>query len=119
MNRRVAMAMLHAEGIEVVQAGSAAEGLELARRIAPDVVLMDMSLPDMDGAEATRLLLADERTRDIAIIGVSAHAAEEDAARARAAGCVAYVTKPIARRELLDAVGAAVQARRRRANGSG
>jgi CheY-like chemotaxis protein len=108
VNRRVAQAMLQTEGSVVLEASSAAEGLDVARSESPDVVLMDMSLPDMDGAEATRLLLSDARTKDIAVIGVSAHTSADNQARAKAAGCLSYVTKPIARRELIAAVRAAV-----------
>lgn len=82
-------------GYEIVVAMDGKSSLKLAQETAPDVILMDMSLPVMDGWEATRHLKNNEATRDIPIIGLSAHAMSEDRERAFAVGCDDYETKPI------------------------
>jgi signal transduction histidine kinase/DNA-binding response OmpR family regulator len=103
-NRRVVRALTAPAGYHVVEAESAEAGLALARRERPDVVLMDVRMPDVDGLEATRRLRADEATRDIPVVAVSAQAMIGDRERALDAGCIAYVTKPIARAELFAAL---------------
>ncbi len=80
---------------QLLTAMDGAAGIELAVRERPDLILMDMSLPEVDGWEATRRLNADEGTRDIPIIALTAHAMQGDEDRARACGCRDYMTKPI------------------------
>ena len=80
---------------EVLMAEDGQQGVELVRRERPDVVLMDMSLPVMDGWEATRTLKADEATRHIPVIALTAHAMLGDEDKARAAGCDDFDTKPV------------------------
>ena len=80
---------------EVLQATDGETGVAMARRRQPDIILMDLSLPRMDGWDATRLLRADSRTQAIPIIALSAHAADREIERALAVGCDAYITKPI------------------------
>ncbi|MEW6707471.1 MAG: ATP-binding protein [Pseudomonadota bacterium] len=82
-------------GIQLVVAGDGASGLDRARALRPDVVLLDMQLPDMDGVSVLKALKADERTRDIVVVALSASAVPEDVAAARAAGAADYWTKPI------------------------
>lgn len=80
------------------------EGIEQARTVRPDVILMDLSLPVLDGWEATRRLRADPELSKTPIIALSAHAAHADIERALGAGCDAYVTKPIDEDELKEAI---------------
>lgn len=87
-------------GYEVATAADGAEALERAFALRPDAILMDLSLPAIDGWEATRRLRADRRTRGIKIIALTAHALETERDRALAAGCDEVVTKPIVPKEL-------------------
>jgi CheY-like chemotaxis protein len=83
------------DDFDLVTAFNGEEGVEVSRRERPDLVLMDMSLPVMDGWEATRRIKADPELAHIPVIGLSAHAMDGDAGRALAAGCDGYLTKPI------------------------
>lgn len=87
-------------GYEVATAADGAEGLEKALELVPDAILMDLSLPELDGWEATRRLREDERTRGIRIIALTAHALEAERNRALEAGCDEVVTKPVVPKEL-------------------
>lgn len=80
---------------ELVLATNGAEGLQCAQDSQPDLILMDMSLPVMDGWEATRRLKANDATSHIPVIGLSAHAMSGDDEKAKAAGCDDYLTKPV------------------------
>lgn len=82
-------------GYEVTVAGDGAAGIEAVRKVRPALVLMDMSLPVMDGWEATRRLKSDPATRAIPVIGLSSHAMVGDREAALAAGCDEYETKPL------------------------
>jgi two-component system, cell cycle response regulator DivK len=93
-NRDLLVQLLDEE-YEIVTAADGAAGVELAGRERPDLILMDLSLPVMDGWEATRRLKAEEITRAIPIIALTAHAMRGDEERARACGCDDYLTKPI------------------------
>ena len=95
MNRDMLSRRLERKGYHVTLAVDGAEGLEQARRAAPDLILMDMSLPVIDGWEATRQLKADEATRRIPVIALTAHAMASDEQKARDAGCDDFDTKPI------------------------
>jgi len=88
-------------GFRVAQAKNGNEALSQARSLRPDLVLMDLSLPGMDGWEATRVLKADDTTKDILIVALTGHALGVASEAARQAGCDAFVTKPCLPDELL------------------
>jgi CheY-like chemotaxis protein len=95
MNRDMLSRRLARRGYEVITASDGPDGLETARRERPDLILMDMSLPRMDGWETTRRLRADETTRHIPVIALTAHAMAQDRDKALQAGCNEYDTKPV------------------------
>lgn len=95
MNYDMLSRRLSRKGFSVVPAADGAAGLAQAASERPDLILMDMSLPVMDGWEATRRLKADPSTREIPVIGLTAHAMAEDREKALEAGCDDYDTKPI------------------------
>ncbi|OYY67228.1 MAG: two-component system response regulator [Burkholderiales bacterium 28-67-8] len=95
MNRDMLSRRLLRRGYEVVMAVDGGEGVEMATSAQPDLILMDMSLPVIDGWEATRRIKAVEATRHIPVIGLTAHAMAGDREKALAAGCDDYDTKPI------------------------
>ena len=102
MNRDMLSRRLTKRGYEVLIAVDGAEALELARAEGPDLILMDMSLPVMDGWEATRELKKTDDTRSIPIIALTAHAMSADKDRALEAGCDDFDTKPVELARLLD-----------------
>jgi len=106
MNRDMLSRRLERRGFQVVFALDGAEGLEKARTEQPDLILMDMSLPVLDGWEATRRLKADETLRKIPVIALTAHAMASDEQKAREAGCDDFDTKPIELPRLLEKIGA-------------
>ncbi len=95
MNRDMLSRRLERKGYQVVCAVNGQEGLDLAATGMPDLVLMDMSLPVLDGWEATRRLKANPATRGIPVIALTAHAMATDEQKAREAGCDDFDTKPI------------------------
>lgn len=96
--------ILEHEGHRVISAGDGMEAVEVALESRPEVILMDISLPILDGYQATRLLKADSRTRDIPVIALTAHAGEENRAKALRAGCDSYLSKPVPPRAVLEEV---------------
>nr|PZN86778.1 MAG: two-component system response regulator [Pseudomonadota bacterium] len=101
-NRDMLSRRLIRKGYEVVMAEDGAQAVEMASREKPDIVLMDMSLPVIDGWEATRRLKAGEGTRSIPVIALTAHAMSGDREKALEAGCDDYDTKPIELPRLLE-----------------
>ena len=105
-NMTLATFLLESVGHATLQAVDAEAGLALARLQHPDLILMDIQLPGMDGLEATGLLKADERTRAIPVVALTALAMKGDEERIRAAGCNAYIAKPFRYQEFLAVVAA-------------
>jgi len=95
MNRDMLSRRLTRRGIEVLIAADGAEGIAMAKAEQPDLILMDMSLPVLDGWEATRLLKAAADTQSIPVIALTAHAMTGDQQKCLAAGCDDYDTKPV------------------------
>jgi two-component system, cell cycle response regulator DivK len=105
-NMTLATFLLKSAGHTVLSATDAESGLTLARSEQPDLILMDIQLPGMDGLQATALLKADEATRAIPVIALTALAMKGDEERIRAAGCDGYIAKPMRYKEFLATVAA-------------
>jgi two-component system cell cycle response regulator DivK len=103
-NRRIVRDLLTSAGYETIEAVSGEEGVAMTQTHRPDLILMDIQLPGLDGYEATRRIKADPALRQIPIIAVTSYALSGDDAKALAAGCDAYVTKPFSPRLLLAKV---------------
>jgi two-component system cell cycle response regulator DivK len=108
-NMTLATFLLKSAGYAVLSATDAEAGLALARSEQPDLVLMDIQLPGMDGLEACAILKKSAATRDIPVIALTALAMKGDEERIRAAGCDGYIAKPLAYREFLATVAARLQ----------
>lgn len=94
-NLELATTLLETKGFTIISARTAEEGLRLAQQELPDLILMDFSLPGMDGLTAIRSLKANPATRHLAVIGLTANAMKGDEEIALEAGCNGYLTKPI------------------------
>ena len=103
-NRYLMTYLLESRGYEVEVALDGAEALDALETRIPDLILMDMQLPKVDGYEATRRIKADERFKGIPLVAVTAHSMRGDQDKAMAAGCDVFVTKPINGEELLALV---------------
>jgi len=101
MNRDMLSRRLMRRGYEVIMAEDGVAGVDMARADQPDLILMDMSLPIMDGWEATRRLKSSPDTELIPVVALTAHAMAGDEEKALAAGCDAYETKPVELPKLL------------------
>jgi len=100
-NRRIVRDLLTSAGYEMIEAATGEEGVALAETHRPDLILMDIQLPGLDGYEATRRIKANPALRGIPVIAVTSYALSGDDARAFEAGCDAYVAKPFSPRALL------------------
>jgi CheY-like chemotaxis protein len=111
MNRDMLSRRLERRGYQVVIAEDGAAGVSFAKSESPDLILMDMSLPVMDGWEATRQIKAASETKTIPVIALTAHAMAGDEEKAMAAGCNDYETKPVDLPKLLAKIEALLQSR--------
>ena len=109
MNRDMLSRRLQRKGYEVVMAEDGAQGVALARKETPDVILLDMSLPVIDGWQAARQLKSEATTRGIPIIALTAHAMSGDREKALEAGCNDYDTKPVELPRLLGKIEALLE----------
>ena len=109
-NMKLTVFLLQTEGHQVMQARDAEEGIRLARQWLPQLILMDVQLPGMDGLTATRLLKSEEATRGIKIVALTALAMSGDREKITAAGCDGYIAKPIRYQAFLQEVAAFVPA---------
>jgi two-component system cell cycle response regulator DivK len=103
-NRRIVRDLLTATGYELIEAQDGEAGIRLAKEQRPDLILMDIQLPVLDGYEATRRIKADPELRAVPIVVVTSYALSGDEQKAIAAGCDAYVAKPFSPRQLLATV---------------
>jgi two-component system cell cycle response regulator DivK len=103
-NRAILRDLLTANGYDFIEATNGEEGVAVAERERPDLILMDIQLPVTDGYEATRRIKSHADLSAIPVIAVTSYALSGDEAKAKAAGCDAYVTKPFSPRELLAKV---------------
>ena len=108
-NRKLTTFLVESAGHTVTCAEDAETGLALARAEQPDLILMDIQLPGMDGLQATALLKQDDATRAIPVIALTALAMKGDEERIRAAGCDGYIAKPLAYRNFLEVVSTHLQ----------
>ncbi|HEX8283584.1 MAG TPA: response regulator [Pyrinomonadaceae bacterium] len=104
-NRFMMRRLLEMSGYQVVEAVNGNQAVELAATKSPDIILMDLSLPQLDGLAATRRIRAQENARKVPIVAVSAHDSADFHAEALAAGCNEYVTKPIDFDQLVELLG--------------
>ena len=104
MNRDMLSRRLGRKGFDIVMAEDGAQGVDMANSESPDLILMDMSLPVLDGWEATKKIKSAESTGSIPIIALTAHAMDSDREKALAAGCDDYDTKPVELPRLLDKI---------------
>ena len=103
-NRIIYSTVLRHLGYEVVEALDGLRAIELARSVKPDIILMDISIPELDGWEATRILRQDPVTKDIPIVALTAHALADDRERATALGFTSYLAKPVEPRAVVAEV---------------
>ena len=99
-NRRLVRLLLKAKGYEVIEAATAEEAIECLKGLKPDLILMDIQLPNTDGLALTKQIKSKEETRDIPVVAVTAYAMKGDKERILEAGCDGYVSKPIDTRQL-------------------
>jgi len=103
-NRQILRDLLGTAGYEMIEAHDGAEGVAQASEHRPDLILMDIQMPVMDGYEATRRIKADPALKSIPVIAVTSYALSGDEAKARAAGCDGYIAKPFSPRQMLAKV---------------
>lgn len=104
LNTKIVREVLKLGQYGILEAADAKTGILLARQHRPDLIVMDIHLPDMDGLTATRLLQGDEKLKDIPVIALTALAMQGDREKALEAGCCEYLTKPFRIEELLETV---------------
>ena len=103
-NRRIIRDLLTARGYDLIEAADGAAGVAMAQQERPDLILMDIQLPEIDGYEATRRIRAVPELAKVPIIAVTSYALSGDEAKTREAGCDGYVAKPFSPRDLLAKV---------------
>jgi len=113
MNRDILFRRLSRRGYLVVSAVDGLQGVEMARSEKPDIILMDMSLPIVDGWEATRRVKSDDGMRNVPVIGLTAHAMRGDREKALEAGCDDYDTKPVEFDRLIEKIERLLSERRK------
>lgn len=104
LNMKLFGDLLEAKGYETVKTGNGMDAMDLARNHKPDLILMDIQLPEVSGLDVTRWLKEDDELRHIPVVAVTAFAMKGDEERIRSGGCEAYISKPISVTHFLDTV---------------
>ena len=104
MNMMLVRDLLQLEGYTVLEAMDAEKGLQMARENLPDLILMDIQLPGMDGLEATRIICQDPVLKNVPVVALTSYAMKGDEQMARDAGCIGYIAKPVDTRSFNDTV---------------
>ncbi len=104
-NLKLVRDLLQVSGYKTIEATDGKQGIELAKARKPDLILMDIMMPKMDGLEAARILKADAITRNIPVVALTSYVMKGDKERILQAGCDGYIAKPIDIQELLEKVG--------------
>ena len=102
LNMKLVKSLLEIGDYHVLEAMEAQTGIQLAREHRPDLILMDIQLPGMDGLTATRIIKGDNALKDIPVVAITSYAMEGDESKTREAGCTGYIAKPIDTRSFLD-----------------
>jgi CheY-like chemotaxis protein len=102
LNMKLVRSMLQLRHYQVLEAGDAEDGIQVAREHQPDLILMDIQLPGMDGLEATRIIRNDSILSNIPVLALTSYAMQGDEQKAISAGCAGYIAKPIDTRSFLD-----------------
>ena len=105
LNMKLVRSLLQLENYNILEAENAETGMLFARDHRPDLILMDIQLPGMDGIEATLSIKGDPNLKDIPIVALTSYAMQGDEEKAKDAGCAAYITKPIDTRVFLETIG--------------
>jgi len=110
LNMKLVRSLLIRGGYNVIEAGDAETGIALARDHRPDLILMDIQLPGMDGISATRHIRSDAVLKDIPIVALTSYAMQEDKEKTLDAGCIGHIAKPIDTRQFLNQISQYLQA---------
>ncbi len=105
LNMKLVRALLTLGNFSMLEATDAEAGIQMARQHLPDLILMDIQLPGMDGLEATKIISNDAELKDIPIVALTSYAMQGDKEKAKAAGCIDYITKPLDTKEFLKRIG--------------
>ena len=104
LNMKLVRSVLQTKNYQIIEAENAEKGIQLARDHHPDLILMDIQLPGMDGLKATELISNDENLKDIPVVALTSYAMEGDKEKALSSGCVGYISKPIETRSFPEAI---------------
>ena len=104
LNMKLMRSLLQLGDFEILEAPDAESGIELAKKIKPDLILIDIQLPGMDGLSATRIIRDDLSLKEVPIVAVTSYAMHGDEQKAKSAGCSGYIAKPIDTRSFLDTI---------------
>ena len=104
LNMKLIKSLLQLGDYDVAEASDAESGIELAKKHKPDLILMDIQLPGMDGLHATQIISKNPELKEIPVVAITSYAMHGDEQKARSAGCIGYITKPINTRNFLEAL---------------